>query len=416
MNLLNLSSTLAAVYLLSACALMGCGGGSSGGSTPATQTSSPAPLSSSSSSPVSSSLSSSSSSQTSSAQASSAISLGAAITAKQAASTMGKGFNLGQMFDNTQNPPTLAAAKAKIDAYYAQGFRNVRIPITWTEKVDGTTLVNDITKGDVNRSHPRLIVIGQVIDYALSLQDMYVVINAHHESALKDNNRAAVLERIWQDAADIFRDRNHRLLFEILNEPHLSNNNAMDPANLRAMIGKAYQKIRALDAERIILIGGNQWFGAGEMATTWPNLNDVGAGLDQYLMATFHHYNPWTFNGDNQGDYADNWTDADISGPMDTMLSWSTSVGKGMPVYIGEWGSGWGSRYKTFSCNNIRQFYQKLDSKYASAKGMPTAVWDDGGWFKIFDFSTYTFSNNLSQCIGGTCEWDGTERFNAGCL
>jgi hypothetical protein len=365
---------------------------------------------------VSSSLSSSSSSQTSSAQASSAISLGAAITAKQAASTMGKGFNLGQMFDNTQNPPTLAAAKAKIDAYYAQGIRNVRIPITWTEKVDGTTLVNDITKGDVNRSHPRLIVIGQVIDYALSLQDMYVVINAHHESALKDNNRAAVLERIWQDAADIFRDRNHRLLFEILNEPHLSNNNAMDPANLRAMIGKAYQKIRALDAERIILIGGNQWFGAGEMATTWPNLNDVGAGLDQYLMATFHHYNPWTFSGDNQGDYADNWTDADISGPMDTMLSWSTSVGKGMPVYIGEWGSGWGSRYKTFSCNNIRQFYQKLDAKYASAKGMPTAVWDDGGWFKIFDFSTYTFSNNLSQCIGGTCEWDGTERFNAGCL
>ncbi len=329
---------------------------------------------------------------------------------------MGKGFNLGQMFDNEQNPPTLAAAKAKIDAYYAQGFRNVRIPITWTEKIGGTTLVQDINVGDVNRSHPRLTVITGIIDYALTLPDMYVVINAHHEKTLKDNNKAAVLERLWQDIADIYRDRNHRLLFEILNEPHLSNNNAMDPANLRAMTGKAYKKIRAVDAERIILIGGNQWFGAHEMAITWPNLNDVGAGLDQYLMATFHHYNPWTFNGDNQGDYADNWTDMDISSPMDTMLNWSNSVGQGMPVYIGEWGSGWGSRYQTFSCNNIRLFYSKLDSKFASVKGMPTAVWDDGGWFKIFDFSTYTFTNNLSQCIGGSCEWDGAERFNAGCL
>jgi endoglucanase len=420
MKILHLCSPLAA-YLLTACALTGCGGGSSDGGT---TTNTPAAVSSSvaSSSPLSpsrtSSANSTSSSQTSSTQssASSTVILAAAITAKQAASTMGKGFNLGQMFDNTQNPRTLAAAKAKIDAYYAQGFRNVRIPITWTENVDGTTLVNDSSVGDVNRTHPRLLVIRDVVDYALSLDDMYVVINAHHESALKDNNRAAVLEHLWQDAADIFRDRNHHLLFEILNEPHLSNNNAMDPINLRNMTSKAYKKIRAVDGKRIVIIGGNQWFGANEMANTWPNLNDVGAGLDQYLMAEFHHYNPWTFNGDNQGDYADNWTDADISEPMDTMLSWSNSVGNGMPVYIGEWGSGWGSRYKTFSCNNIRQFYQKLHAKYASSKGMPTTVWDDGGWFKIFDFSTYSFNNNLSQCIGGTCDWDGTERFNSGCL
>lgn len=408
---------------LCVCTLTSCGGSSSNGSS-GDQVSSTAVLSSSSSSSaVASSSSSSSILSPSSAPASSASSQsslsssnGAAITAKQAASKMGKGFNLGQMFDNTQHPRTFAAAKAKIDAYYAQGFRNVRIPITWTEKIDGTTLVNSTTVGDVNRSHPRLVVISQIIDYALSLQDMYVVINAHHESALKDNNRAAVLERLWQDIADIYRDRNHRLLFEVLNEPHLSNGSAMDPAKVRAMTSKSYTKIRAVDAERIILIGGNQWFGAQEMAITWPNLNDVGGGQDQYLMATFHHYNPWTFNGDNQGDYADNWTDNDISSPMDTMLNWSKSVGNGMPVYIGEWGSGWGSRYQTFSCNNIRLFYSKLDAKFASVKGIPTAVWDDSGWFKIFDFATYTFTNNLSQCIGGTCEWDGAERFNTGCL
>ena len=52
------------------------------------------------------------------------------IVAKTAVAAMGNGFNLGQMFESTQHPPTLAAASAKIDAYYAKGFRVVRVPVT----------------------------------------------------------------------------------------------------------------------------------------------------------------------------------------------------------------------------------------------------------------------------------------------
>jgi hypothetical protein len=58
-------------------------------------------------------------------------------TAQEAAAGMGKGYNLGQMFESTQHPRTLAKASAKIDAYYERGFRNVRIPITWTENEAG---------------------------------------------------------------------------------------------------------------------------------------------------------------------------------------------------------------------------------------------------------------------------------------
>jgi endoglucanase len=340
---------------------------------------------------------------------------GSGLTAKVAAVAMTKGFNLGQMFESTQHPPTLAAASAKIDAYYAKGFRLVRIPVTWTEVTNGDTLVGDPTVGDVNRAHPRLLVIEQVVDYALSKPEMFVVINAHHEVALKTQSRAAVLERLWADIADIFADREHRLLFEILNEPHREDTSAMPAADLRNMTAKAYAKIRAVDTQRIIVIGGNQWFAAAEVPAVWKDLSGVGDGNDPYLMTTFHHYNPWTFCGDNQGTYADAWTDADISGPMTTMSAWASTVGKGMPVYIGEWGVGWGSRYDQFSCNNIRQWYQKLPGEFAAARSMPTAVWDDGGWFKIYDHATNAFSNNLVDCISGTCDWDGTERFNAGC-
>jgi endoglucanase len=343
-------------------------------------------------------------------------SAGTAITAAKAAASMGKGFNLGQTFEATQNDRTLATSTAKIDAYYGKGFRNVRIPITWTEPVGGDLLVNDATVGDVNRNNPRLAVIEQVVDYALAKTDMYVVINAHHETTLKTNSRSSVLQRLWSDIADIFAGRDHRLLFEILNEPHRSDSTAMPAADLRTMTGLAYAKIRAVDPARIVIIGGNQWFGAAEMATVWTSLDGVGGGQDAYLMSTFHHYDPWTFCGNDQGDYSDAWTDSNISGPMDTMLAWANSVGKGMPVYIGEWGVAWESRYTTMDCNNIRSWYQKLVSQNATPKGIATSVWDDNGWFKIFDLGTKAWNNNLIDCISGTCTWNGTDRFNSGCL
>jgi hypothetical protein len=321
---------------------------------------------------------------------------------------MGKGFNLGNMFD--VNGGTFQEAKAKIDAYYGKGFRNVRIPITWTENVTGNRLADDQT-GVIDKSNPRLETIKQTIDYALVLPDMYVVINAHHEKSLKEYNRDWVLERLWEEIATIFQDRSYRLIFEFLNEPHKSNGDAMDPADLKNMVGKAYQKVRSIDEKRIVIIGGNQWYAADEVSKVWDSLADVGGGLDKYIMVEFHHYSPWSFCGDNQGDYADEWNDSDLKNPMETMESWANSIGGGMPIYIGEWGVGWESRYNEMHCNNIREWYSRLQ-EFATSKNQATAVWDDGGWFKIFN--GVEFDNNLVDCIVGLCPWEGTDRFN-GC-
>jgi hypothetical protein len=337
-------------------------------------------------------------------------------TAQEAAAAMGRGVNLGQMFESTQHPRTLATASAKIDAYYAQGFRNVRIPITWTEAIGGNLLVTDPAVGTVNRAHERLAVIASVVDYALSKPGLYVVINAHHEETLKTESRAAVLEQLWADIADIFRDKDHRLLFEILNEPHRADSTAMPAADLRNMVGLAYDKIRAVDPQRIVLFGGNQWFGAAEVPQVWTSLDEVGGGADAHLMVTFHHYDPWEFCGNDQGTFDDAWTEDNQTKPMDTMATWASTVGAGMPVYIGEWGVGWGSRYSQLTCNNIREWYTKFDSVHARAHNQPTAVWDDGGWFMIYDHAANNYNNNLIECILGSCTWDGTERFNGGCL
>jgi endoglucanase len=332
-----------------------------------------------------------------------------------AAAAMGKGVNLGQMFESTQHPRTLAAARPKIDAYYEKGFRNLRIPITWTENVGGDRLVQDASTGVVNRGHQRLREIISVVDYALSKPGLYVIINTHHEDTLKTESRANVLQQLWKDISDIFKDHDHRLLFEILNEPHKRDGTAMPAADLRRMTGLAYDEIRKVDPKRIILFGGNQWFGAHEVPEVWTSLDEVGGGLDDYLMVTFHHYDPWEFCGTDEGSLAHPWSQENQSKPMAQMANWAKSVGQGMPVYIGEWGVGWGSRKNDLSCNNVRKWYQTFDSVHAREHGQPTALWDDGGWFKVYDHGQNRFANNLVDCIAGECAWSGNDQINDGC-
>ena len=56
-----------------------------------------------------------------------------------------------------------------------------------------------------------------------------------------------------------------------------------------------------------------------------------------------------------------------------------------------------------------------MDKDNAQPRGIPTSLWDDGGWFKVWDIGSKSWNNNLADCIAGTCDWNGTERFNAGC-
>ena len=340
---------------------------------------------------------------------------GTAPTALALSQMMGLGFNIGQVFESTDKAREFAPVKAKIDAYYALGFRTIRLPVTWSSPIGGTTLIQDMTTGAVDAQHPRLGVIKAVVDYALSLPDTVVIINAHHEEPIKTQQLWWVFETLWAEIATIFKDRDKRLIFELLNEPHDVNGAAMPAAMLRSMSRLAYAQIRAVDPERVVVISGNQWASSNELALVWTDLAGMGGGIDPYVMATFHHYDPWTqFHSEDSPDKAYNFDVNTIENPMRQAQQWQTTIGANMPVFIGEWGVGWGKQWSVMDCNNVRQWYE-LFPQSAQNFGMPTQVWDDGGWFGVFDYASGTFKNNLAQCITGDCEWSGTERFNSAC-
>ena len=100
----------------------------------------------------------------------------------------------------------------------AQGFRSVRIPVTWSGHQSATAPYT-IDAAYMAR-------VKQVVDWALA-DGLYVVINVHHDSwqwinedARRDHdNVLARFNAIWTQISDAFRDEPRTLLFESVNEP-----------------------------------------------------------------------------------------------------------------------------------------------------------------------------------------------------
>jgi hypothetical protein len=302
------------------------------------------------------------------------------------------GFNVGNTFDTDQHPRTAASVNAMIDAYHAEGYRMVRIPVRWLDSDWGEGLLAD-DLGNVDRGHPRLAELQLIVDHALSI-GMYVVINTHHEDWLFDNawspDQLAIFSTLWGDICDVFKRRVHRLAFEVVNEPHGTLVN--DGAAVQALNQAAYDIIRGCggrNAERIIILDGEDWGSPTSLEDTWPLVTDIpGGGNDPYLLGSIHYYSPLalTHGADALGiDTA--WATTDIQASFDSVETWADGR---LPIYVGELGINWNQHAHTINAN-VTGWYGAVAAE-AGARGWAFALWDDGGWFRVMDRDDQTFN------------------------
>ncbi|CCO30800.1 hypothetical protein BN14_04832 [Rhizoctonia solani AG-1 IB] len=162
------------------------------------------------------------------------------LSAKETFARMSPGWNLGNTLDalpvegGWNNPPVQNVTFSQI---YADGFRSVRIPITFVNQ-----FVTEAPSYTVNTTW--LSRINYVVDAALST-GLYAVVNVHHDSwhwadmsgSKPDiDARKAKFEKLWQQLATTLKDKNERLIFEALNEPVGSTQadaNVLNDLNLR---------------------------------------------------------------------------------------------------------------------------------------------------------------------------------------
>ncbi len=332
-------------------------------------------------------------------------------TAKEVVKDMANGFNLGNTFDNginTTNPSTIYPI---IQLFHAAGMKHIRIPVTWMD-VFSSKLAD--SNGKVNFQHARFIELKAVIDYALGL-DMYVVINAHHEHWLKDYydgsaSMDAKFAKLWGDIATYFKDYDHHLIFEVLNEPegtlgeYSSNGSWPSPTNTTAIaytrkVNKVgYNAIRetgGLNETRIIMVSVNGQGNESYLDEVYPSKSLLpGEGSDNYLAIQVHSYNPWAFCGQT-GSNSAYQGNVSVQGAIQTIANHAKILD--VPINYGEFGVGRNANASERNTDLVRGYYRTFAQK-TLASNMSYSVWDDRGWFgliRIDASGNYSFTNNI---------------------
>ncbi|KAG8714134.1 hypothetical protein FRC11_009709 [Ceratobasidium sp. 423] len=259
------------------------------------------------------------------------------LSAKETFASMSPGWNLGNTLDalptegGWNNPPVQNVTFSQI---YADGFRSVRIPITYVNQ-----FVSGAPSYTVNATW--LSRINYVVDAALST-GLYVVVNVHHDSwdwadmsgSKSDlDARKAKFEKLWQQVATLLKDKDERLLFESLNEPVGSTQadaNVLNDLNLRFL-------------NIVRNTGGNN----PQRVLSLPGLNDNSQYLTEWFIppsnyssdkwtVQFHYYSPWDFTSNSWGKTF--WgSDADKA-TVDSDFA-QVRGNFSVPILIGEYGT-----------------------------------------------------------------------------
>jgi Cellulase (glycosyl hydrolase family 5)/Secretion system C-terminal sorting domain len=294
----------------------------------------------------------------------------AQLSPQDAAKGMTRGINVG----NTMEPPTEGAwgnpplQEHAFDDYKNAGFTAVRIPITW----DGHTSTTSPYAIDA----AWLARVEQVVDWGLQ-RGLFITINAHHETWIKNSFTAANVARfdsIWSQIAARFKSKSDSLMFEIINEPH-----PMTMANVNALNAQVLKIIRRTNPTRIVSFSGDMWSNSDELVTA-----AIPDTSDKYLIGYYHSYDPYPFGLIGTGRYG---SAADINATkakFDQVTAWSKR--NNIPVLLGEFGVIDTADYNSRMCAYGTVVDQAL------SHGVPSFAWDDGGWFPVYNRITGGFN------------------------
>ncbi|KAG9103258.1 hypothetical protein FRC07_010050, partial [Ceratobasidium sp. 392] len=224
------------------------------------------------------------------------------LTAKETFAKMTPGWNLGNTLDAIPNEGSWNNGPVQNTTFkqiYAEGFRSVRIPITFTDHFTSDAPNYALDPTWLSR-------ISYVVDAAIS-SGLFAVVNVHHDSwqwvdtsgsASNLDAIKAKFEKLWTQLATTLKDKNEKLLFESINEPVGSTQAAANIVN--------DLNFRFLNVVRNS--GGNN----PQRVVSLPGLNDNAQYLNQWFTppnnytsdkwsVQFHYYSPWDFVSNSWG-------------------------------------------------------------------------------------------------------------------
>lgn len=359
---------------------------------------------------------------------------GMVLTAKQWTQNVVMGWNLGNSLESAGgetgwgNPAT---TQQMIKDVKAAGFNAIRIPVRWTEHLsDQTNMV--VTSSWLAR-------VKEIVDWCLA-EDMYVIINTHHEAWLDrhpqkatqtENNRK--LAALWKCIATYFRDYGERLAFAGTNETISLN---ADGSENWGTPTAEYQEVQNSYNQTFInavrATGGKNYYRNLVVQTyacsAWSGFTGFTIPTDQVeerLSVEVHNYDPYEYAGSTQYYYwGTKYKNMGYSVPNSneqSMIDYmnrlrNTWSNKGLGVVIGEYGATchYTNDNKQVQMENLQYWYQQMVSAMRE-RGFAGFVWDNNAFgngtekFGIFHRSASGMTVGNEYALKGICEGAGTE-------
>lgn len=293
--------------------------------------------------------------------------------------------NLGLSTETSWGMPE--TTQAMIQAVAAQGFKTIRIPVSWHNHI----------KSQKNKTYTIdsawMKRVKTLVDWSLQA-GLRVIINIHHDNltesqmsstygfCVSQNPNLKIISKnylnsVWSQVAKEFKNYDERLVFEVLNEPRCIGT-AYEWYGQGKVISDAnkiivdYEKV-CLDAIRAA--GGNNEtrFVMIPPYAANPDLTDgwtmPADSVDGRLIVSVHAYTPYEFcmNEDSNSSYTSN-----VQGAVEWLFkSLKEKFSSEYPVIVGE--------ASASDKGNLADRLKWTEFYFSSAKaaGMPVIIWDN---------------------------------------
>ena len=289
------------------------------------------------------------------------------------------------------------ATRELFTALKEDGIDSVRIPVTWRDHID--------EKGNIDKDW--LDRVQEVVDYAYS-QDMYVILNVHHDGGGDPNFGAWIIEgakndkeatiekfkNLWTQIAKRFENYGDKLVFESMNEVGFDGLPDNEKFGLLNEFNQAFvdliRKSGGNNGKRHLLIAG-YWT---DIAETCRTLFKMPNDPENRCILSVHYYTPWEFCTTN---IHNTWgTDAEVKQMEDLYGRLKTTfIDKGVPVIVGEYAA---SGNDKASCVLFIEKMTSLCGEY----GIAPFYWDNGGQVNrnTYEWRTPDFLEAMKKGLG----------------
>lgn len=305
------------------------------------------------------------------------------------------GFESRELFCEVRNQQDIYRGKTTVNtirAVYEKGFRTVRIPVSWSNHMDGAGKINDAWMDRVQ----------EVVDYVMAFDDMFAIINIMdtpniNAYALDDGSydkTMRLVENVWTQVAERFADYDGRLIFENLNEPlHSSKKWDLSPTASPDLYDECNKNLMQANQRFVNIVRGQgSQYNAARFLTVsaYGNIgyyvydaaiNGISPfalpddSAEDKLLINIHSYNPNDFSygrTDSWSAQADRQSNAGIGAQMDAIGK--NLVQKGIGVVMSEWGSVYRD---TRGREDVRAEHAAYYMECAAKNGVCAIVWDN---------------------------------------